>query len=185
MIRKYSTDINVLIEDFILKDNSWKKLSKESYDLAYKPFCYYGDKEFLIDSLDFTFAVEGRVTLRKEILEEGKKKHVNKFNLCWGFYYDKFDKEEDSNKYFYIEMSGDRTWDNAILSKAEYEDIAVKIKSSIDCIKDTYYDIEDPDDNDLEYFLVWLDFEYYKELNKFFKICKEELIEKFVSKLKD
>ena len=181
-IKEFSTDINVLIGNFILKDSAWKKLSNESYDLAYKPFCYDEAKKFLIDSLDFAFAIEGRVVLRKEIVEEEKKKYLNYFNLCWGFYYD---KEEDPNKYFYIQLNREIIWGNAILPKNEYEEIANKIKSSIDCRRDSFYTIGHPDDEEDEFFHLCLDYKDADKLFNFLEISKEKFIENLLSKLKD
>ncbi len=182
VVKQFSKEMSTLISKFVSEKNFWRKLDSESYDLAYKPFFYDVDKMFLIDSLDFTFAVEGRVVLRKEIKSEDKKKYVNYFNFCWGFIYD---KTQNPEKYFYIELTRDRSWGESILSEKEYEEIANRIKKSVGFTDNSFYDLNSPDEDGAEYFGLKLDNKDVDKVSNFFEIGKEEFIEKFISKIKD
>lgn len=179
-VKEFSTEIDEIIENLLPKN--FKVNQNASYDLAYKPFCYNTNREYLIDDLTFEFAVEGKVAIRKEITDVEKKKYTNYFNLRWGFYYE---KEDNSSKYFYIEMESKKFGNEPIISKNEYEEIINEIKKTMGFVED-FYELNHPESGDLEFFQLRL--EKYKEISslaKFFEVCKREFIGKFISKIKD
>lgn len=71
-----------------------------------------------------------------------------------------------------------------VLSKIEYDKLLAKIKISSGIEEEKYYDLYHPDDKDSEYLLVYLEMKYADKLSDFLQICKEELIDKFVLKIK-
>jgi len=128
------------------------------------------------------FYVSGQIVLVKNLLIQEKKKEVDLI-LDWGF---KYDIDDKPSKFFYVEITMKNSPNGAVFSIDEYKKLANEIKRSVGIKEDYFYDLEHPDDGDSEeYFCIWLDFEYYKELAKFFKICREELVEIFLSKIKD
>ena len=184
IIKEYSEEISIPIEKFIKERSEWRLYDSQSFDLSFMPFRndYSYEKKFSINTLKQYFVVGGQKTLVKEMKIEGKKKQLDYLLLDWGFNYD---IEEDPFKFFYVQITKNKSPDGAVFSVEEYEKLANEIKSSIGIHEDYFYDSDHPDNGDSESFTVWLDFKYFNELSKFFKICKEELIEKFISKIKD
>ena len=60
--------------------------------------------------------------------------------------------------------------DRAIYSRNEYEKLAHQIKTSLGIEEN---ELQRPDDGDVEYFTVWLDFTYFNKLAIFFRTCKD------------
>lgn len=176
-IKSFSLEINKDMQRFLSQKTSWRKYTSQCYDLAYKPFYYDSGKEFLIDELQFEFAVEGQLGLIKEINEGEKKKYVNKFNLRWGFYYG---KELEPDKYFYFTIDRNtKRYNGTIMSLGEY-------KNLLQNETNFHYRQEHPEKGDLnEWLEITLDFNKKENLPSFFKFLKDELLSTFISKIKD
>jgi len=183
IIENYSEEVSLLIEKFIKEKRDWRLYTHRCFDLSYIPFRDYAmEKKFSLENLSQYFNVAGQIILINEIMQDGKKKEVDSFGFYWGF---KYDANEVPTKFFYVEMGRDKSGNVQVFSRNEYVELANKIKLAIGILEEDFYELQHPDEGDLEFFSIWLDFKYYKELLKFLKICKEEAIEKFISKIKD
>ena len=185
IIKAYSEGISVIIEKFLKEKNYWRPYDTQCFDLSYMPFReeYAFEKKFSIGNLQQYLCVAGQRTLVKEVIRDRKKEQVDEQILSWGFIYD---FQEEPNKIFYVEVQKGKSSGGANLSKKEYIKLANDIKKSVDIKEDNFYTLDHPDDGYPEFFSVWLDFEKYpNKLPEFFQICKDELIEKFLSKIKD
>lgn len=184
MIKAFSEEISIITDNFIKEKGDWRQYNTQCFDLSVMPFRedYSYEKKFSIDVLKQYFVVGGQIVLIKEVKLSEKKKQLDGININWGF---RYDLEDDPKKFFYVEISKDKNLDGAIFSKNEYGKLANEIKTSTGIKEDDFYILAHPDDGDSEYFSVWLDFEYLDKLSDFFQICKEEFIEKFISKIKD
>jgi len=184
IVKAYSEEISTLVERFIKSKNGWRLYSSQCFDLSFMPFKreYSFEKKFSIDFLEQGFFVAGQKILVKEVVTDKKRKQVDDLLLSWGF---KYDKEDKPVKYFYVEVKKENNSEGAIFSKEEYEILKNKIKTSAGIGEDYFSDLEHPDDGDSEYFHVWMDFKYCENVYNFFDICKTELIETFVDRIKD
>jgi hypothetical protein len=183
IIKIFSEEISIILEKFIKEKTDWRLKDTQCFDLSFRPLNEYTyEKKFSIEILKQYFCVAGQKTLVKEVKIDGKKKQVDELTLCWGVLYD---IEDDPIKYFYVQIIKDKSTDGAIFSKNEYDKLANEIKTTLLIEEDNFYDVEHPDDGDSEYFLIRLDFKYLNKVSKFFEINKVELIEKFISKIKD
>lgn len=178
-INVFSEEINSIIKKFLSEKPLWRKYTSQCYDLSYKPFCYDYGKEFLTDFLSFQFAVEGQLSLTKEIQEGGKKKTANYFNLRWGFYYD---KEQEPDKYFYFTINRyAKRYGGPIMNLNEYVNLLNKQnKINFDHTQ------AHPEEGDMNEYLE-LSLDYYKKdnLSNLFAFFKDELLATFLSKIKD
>ena len=183
-VKAYSEEISTLVERFIKSKNGWRLYTSQCFDVSFIPFKseYSIEKKFSIDFLDQGFFVAGQSILVKEVISDEKKKQVDVLSLSWGFRYGKDDKP---TKYFYVEVEKEGNAEGAIFSKEEYETLEKKIKTSVGMEEDDFFELEHPDDGDSERFHVWMDFKYSKNVHNFFDICKTELIEKFIERIKD
>ncbi len=183
-MKSFSEEISIIVDKFIKEKTNWRPYDTQCFDLSFIPFRseYSVDKKFSINLLHQYFAVAGQKVLVKEIKIDNKKKQVDVLTISWGF---KYDIEDVPIKFFYVEIEKDKSSEGAIFSKSEYEKLSNEIKTSVSMDENDYYDLEHPDDGDSESFYVWLDFRYRNKLSDFFQICKDELIEKFISKIKD
>ena len=182
-IKAYSEEIAITIEKFTKEKTEWTLYDTQCFDLSYIPFREYADaKKISLDNLMRCFHISGQKVLVKNLVIQGKKRKVDVLSLCWGFTYD---VEDAPYRFFYVQIIKEKSPNGAVFSVDEYEKLANEIKTSVGIQEDDFYVLEHPDKGYSEYFYVWLDFKYYNELAKFFKICKDELIEKFLSKIKD
>lgn len=85
------------------------------------------------------FYVAGQNFLIKEIEIGGKKKEVDSLSLDWGFNFNR----EDLLKHFNVSIARSGTLSEIIFSKAEYEEIANKLKMIFG--GDFSYDLEHPE----------------------------------------
>ncbi len=179
-IKLYSSEISSSLETFLNDKPLWKRYDPECYDLSYKPFTVFHQTEkFKIDILINSFTVDGQVSVVKKS-EEEKRKQLNYFSMNWGFY---FDKEDSPQKYFYFNFFRQaKKYGGAFLSLQEYE----KILSEKDKIGFEIHDQEHPSlgDND-EFVELILDYQNINFVLDFFKFCKENILEKILSKIKD
>lgn len=178
-IKGFSAELNIIIQKFLSKKLLWRKYTSQCYDLAYKPFYYDWQKGFLIDSLSFEFAVEGRIALVKEVKEEGKKKEENYFNISWGFFYG---KDEEPDKYFYFRIDREaKRYGGPIMSLDEYERLLNK-KNEMN-FDNTQ---EHPENGDInESVELWLDYNKREKLFDLFTFYTNEIVATFISKIKD
>ena len=135
-----------------------------------------------MDILEQGFWVAGQQILVKEVILDEKKKQVDVLSLCWGF---RYFEEDTPKKYFYVEVEKENHFEGAIFSKDEYNILKNKIKLSAGIEEDYFSDLSHTDDGVSEYFHVWMDFKYCKNVHNFFDMCKTELIEKFIERIKD
>ena len=183
IIKAYSEEISIIIERFIKEKTDWRLYNSKCFDLSYIPFRDYAiEKKFSLENLSQYFNVASQKIMVKEIIKDEKKVEVDGLGFYWGF---KYDANEDPTKFFYIEIGRDKSPNGPVFSRDEYKKLANEIKSGIGIKEDEFYELNHPDDGDSEFFSVWLDFKYFNDLSKFLKICKEEMIEKFLLKIKD
>lgn len=183
MIKAFSEEISILTDNFIKEKSDWRPYDTQCFDLSYKPFReYIIERKFAIESLKQYFNVGGQSTLVKEVNVGNKKKQVDVIVFSWGFTYD---IEEEPSKLFYIELYKEKKSADAIFSKNDYDKLGNEIKKLCGIKEGDFYDLEHPDDGDSERFFVWLDFDYLDKVSDFFQICKDDLVEKFLSKIND
>jgi hypothetical protein len=183
IIKAYSEEISVVTAKFLKEKTNWRPYNSKCFDLSYIPFREYAmEKKFSLENLSQYFNVAAQKIIVKEIIKSEKKEEVDALGFYWGF---KYDSKEDPSKLFYIELGKDKNPNGPVFSRDEYEKLANEIKSVVGIQEDEFYELNHPDDGDSEFFSVWLDFKYFNALSKFTKICKEEMIEKFLSKIED
>ncbi len=182
VVKAFSEEISIIIEKFIKEKIDWRLYNYQCFDLSFIPFDTYAFEKKSIDSLSQNFYVSGQKVLIQEAIIEDRKKQTDVITISHGFTYS---CDDEPTKYFYFEMKKDKSSDGAIFSIDEYEKLANEIKVSVGIIEDDFYDLEHPDDGDSEWFYVWLDFKYLDKLSDFFQVCKDELIEKFIARIKD
>jgi hypothetical protein len=184
IIKAFSEEVSALIEEF-KEENNWKLNDKKSFDISYMPFLgdYSYNKFFSIELLKQYFEVAGQKNLTKEVSIEGKKKKLNNLYFSWSFKYDI--EDPDSTQFFYVSIN-DNIKNSSVLSKNEYLSLLAKIKKSCVIEEEHFYELEHPDNGDSESIFIWLDYKKYSnKVSEFFQICKDELIEPFLSKIKD
>ena len=182
IIKTHSKDISELTDYFIKKNKSWK-LQRQCWDLLYYPFRDRSPKTrgFRLEDLQQKFCVNGRRTLEKKSGIDGREQHT-KLTIEWGF---KYDNGYDPFKFFYVWIEIPRNSHGVVLTEDEYESIGKSIKETIGIKEEYFYDLDYDYDEGNERFYVWLDYiKYSEKVFQFFKICKDELIEKFISKVK-
>ena len=179
-VKLYSIEINKTIEVFLNVRPLWKKYDSECYVLSYKPLTIFqGTEKFKIDVLFNSFTVDGQISVVKQSKDE-KRNQLNYFSMNWGFY---FDKDDSPQKYFYFLISRNaKKYGGAFLSLQEY----AKILSEKDKINFEIHLQEHPGlGHTNETIELILNSQHINFVSDFFQFCKANLLEKFLSKIKD
>lgn len=182
VVHSLSEEMSRTIEGFIKERSKWRLYNSQCFDLSFIPFDSYTiEKKFSIESLGQYFYVSGQKVIVQEMIVEDRKKQTDVITISHGFTYD---YDDEPTKYFYFELEKNSP-NGEIFSENEFQEIADHIKTEIGIEGEDFYLIEHPDTAKIEHFYIWLDIKYADKLPVFFQICKDELIEKFLSKIKD
>jgi hypothetical protein len=182
VVNSLSKEISRTLEGFVKERSRWRLYSSQCFDLSFIPFDSYKiEKKFSIESLGQYFYVSGQKILVQEMIVEDKKKQTDVITISHGFSYN---SDEEPTKYFYFELEKNSP-NGGVFTLNEFEEIATRIKAEIEIEQADFYLIEHPDIEKIEHFYIWIDIKYKDKISSFFQICKDELVEKFLSKIKD